>query len=175
MFKIALPLSIAALALAASVPTLAQDNSATTQDLTINGVAVPADQVDRIQAHCDTLFAEEAGAGANTAGSSQTDTSASTGTEGTSAEAGTDTSASATDTSGSEATSGTDTSASASGTNTNAAGTIDFATLDLATIDVEACRLGGFTPSTDAEAGAATTTGSGSDATDTSGETTTSN
>lgn len=91
----------AALLLGVSTPAFAQ--------FTLNGTAVPADQVDRIQQHCDLLQSNEGAVS---------------------------------------------TSSSSSAANADAAvvGEIDFATLDLNTIDIEACRAGGFLD--DADAGA---------------------
>ncbi|WP_240233346.1 hypothetical protein [Devosia lacusdianchii] len=82
------------------------------QEMTLMGTPVPADQVERIQAQCDTLAAET-GMGAGTS---------------------TDTSSPESD----------DTEASPSGD--AGGGEVDFATLDMATITIEACRDGGFTP-----------------------------
>ena len=107
MSKILFSVSIAALALGMSAPTFAQE-------FTLGGTAVPADQVERLQARCDEAFAAEpAGASGGIGAGTEQDTK--TGTE-TTPENDDDTD-------------------------------VDFATLDLATVDAEACRVGGFTPS----------------------------
>jgi len=93
----------AALLLGVSTPAFAK--------FTLNGTAVPADQVDRIQQHCDLLQSNE-------------------GAVSTSSDAG----------------------SSAANADAAVVGEIDFATLDLNTIDIEACRAGGFLD--DADAGA---------------------
>lgn len=139
------------------------------QSYTLNGSAVPEDQVARIQAHCDMLMSgQDASGGGNaatgdsasgsaagtTGNGSLTDTSNEAGSSGNtsgtaSAGTGTDTNVNAdtgvgTDTDatagvGVDAAAGVDASASAS-----TSATVDFTTLDVATIDLAACQAGGF-------------------------------
>ena len=166
--------SAAALLLGLSSPSFAQS-------FTLNGTDVPADQVERIQAHCDALEAAEMGSATDssgaagtststdTAGSTSTDASASTSTD-TAAGAATDAAAGATDAAAGAATdaaAGASTDAAGTSTSASTSATIDFATLYLATIDIEACRPGGFldassgmdsSTSTDAGAGTSTET-----------------
>jgi hypothetical protein len=137
--------SLAALGLAMASPAFAQN-------FTINEVPVPEDQVARIQAHCDTVLGTDA-SGAMSTESTSGDASASTGND---ASASTGNDASPTTPEGAapaDATASTDTSATEStetgaeagdGVGSSPVGNIDFTTLDLATIDAEDCRLGGF-------------------------------
>lgn len=159
--------SAATLLLGLSTPAFAQT-------FTINGSEVPADHVERIQAHCDALLAAESGSAADSSseasGGASTDAAAGAATAGTDASAATtgtdagaaagastDASAGTSDAAGSSAMSGTATAGAA----------VDFATLDLQTIDIEACRQGGFVAAeggpmggaaTGTDAGATTTT-----------------
>ncbi len=141
--------SVAALTLGISAPAFAQ--------FTLDGSAVPADQVGRIQQHCDMLLSNE------TSGASAGTVDAGTTTE---AEAGADT--------GADATTSGDSSAATSGdaaTSTDAMASassevsVDFATLDLNTIDIEACRTGGFLGAEGTDAGTSTDASSGSETT----------
>jgi len=150
--------SIAGLLLGLSSPALAQS-------FTLNGTEVPADQVERIQAHCDALGASEMGSATDSG--SETSTAAGSGE----ATTGTDVTASATP----DAAGATDTTGASTGTNaTTAAGTtgttagagmVDFAALDLATVDVDTCRAGGFLEMSGMDAGSSTGTDAGSTST----------
>lgn len=138
-------MSAAALMLGIASPSFAQ-----TQSFTLMGTEVPADQVARIQAHCDALEAGEMGSASdsNSAAGTSTGTDAAAGSTDAAASTGTDAAAGAATNgtaAGTAATTGTDAAAS-TGTDTaaGASAAIDFATLDLATVDIEACRQGGF-------------------------------
>ena len=160
--------SIAGLLLGLSSPALAQS-------FTLNGTEVPADQVERIQAHCDALGAAEMGSATDSGSETSTTAGSGEATTGTAATAGaTPDAAGATDTTG--ASTGTDATAAAGTTGTAAdattgsgatagAGIVDFAALDLATVDIEACRTGGFLETTGMDAGSSTETDAGSTST----------
>lgn len=135
--------SAAALMLGLASPGLGQS-----QSFTLMGSDVPADQVARIQAHCDALEAAEQGSAADSSSEAvtSTGTDAPAGNTNSAASTGTDAAAgAATDAAGTpagtSATTGTDAAAS---TTAGTSAAIDFATLDLATVDIEACREGGF-------------------------------
>lgn len=158
--------SVAALLLGLSSPALAQS-------FTLNGTAVPTDQVERLQAHCDALEAAEMGSATDSGSGTETSTAAGSGE----ATTGTDATADATpDAAGATATTGTstgnDATAAAGATGTAAdtttgsgtaagAGSVDFAALDLATVDIEACRAGGFLEMSGMNAGSSTGTDAG--------------
>lgn len=130
---------VSAVALAAmlglSAPTFAQD-----MQHIIGGNAVPADQIEAVQAKCDELRAAGSADAAAT-----TDT-----TTGADATAGASTAAeTATDAAGAAATTGTD-AAGTTTTETDAAASTDAAMeveVDLDTLTIEMCDEGGFTAS----------------------------
>ena len=161
----------AALLLGLSAPAFAQS-------FTLNGTDVPPDQVERLQAHCDALEASEMGSAADSSSEASGSTDATAGTATGSADI-TATGTAATE-SGSDAATTTPSAAadSTSGSVTaTRAGPVDFATLDLATIDIEACRQGGFLHANGGEgASGGTTRGTtGSTSAGSEAETTTSN
>lgn len=142
------------------------------QSYTLNGTAVPEDQVARIQAHCDMLMSgQDASGGVDASGTaatgdnssasvagttgngSLTDTSNEAGSTTATTSAGTGTTASSNDNGSGTSTDatagvGVDATASAAGVDANAstsaAAAVDFTTLDVATIDMAACQAGGF-------------------------------
>jgi hypothetical protein len=118
------------------------------QALTLNGTEVPRDQVARLQAHCDALQAAERGSAADS--STEADTAATGGAMGSEGATATDAAGAGATADGGSGAANTSSEAGAAAT-TGAATTeaaapeeIDFATLDLATVDLEACRQGGF-------------------------------
>ncbi|MDP2782729.1 MULTISPECIES: hypothetical protein [Devosia] len=159
--------SVSVLVLGLASPSLAQP-------FTLNGAEVPSDQVERLQAHCDALEAAEMGSSADAGSATGTSSGTGAATGGAAASSTGTTSSAATDTttgSGTDspagatsdaagATSGTTQSTDAAGTTTGADATtgtsamIDFSTIDMAAIDIEACRQGGFLDMTGAGTGA---------------------
>lgn len=107
--------AVAALLLTMSTPAFAQD-------YTLNGTPVPADQVDRLQAHCESLEAREQGSIAD----SSTETAPIENPD------------------SSQQSGETDNAAGGAMSGAEAGEPVDFATLDLLTVDLAACEAGGF-------------------------------
>lgn len=133
MKKIFLATSVAALSLSLAVPAFAQT-------FTMMGNEVPADQVERIQAQCDTLFSSEgAGAGASDISTNATST---VNEDGKTSETEIATSSERTETNGTGSTDGGNPTSDAT---PGAVAAVDFETMDMGTITLQDCRDGGFT------------------------------
>lgn len=138
------------LATSVAAMTLLLGGAAFAQSFTLNGTEVPEDQVAKIQAHCDTLMTEEGVSAEGTAATGDSASGAAAGTTGngsltdSSNEAGSTGASTSTDANtnvNTDTGAGTETDASAGAA---ASAGVDFATLDLTTIDLAACQAGGF-------------------------------